>query len=112
MNKTKDSSGSMPAPKQPRLATPAVVASEVIEPFSPDPVTTLMIRNLANNVTQLQIINEIKKFGYDGTIDFLYMSKIQFTSSTQRSLPMRSMGSCYVPHMCSLRCDRFGHLVA
>merc|ERR1719460_2697826 len=37
------------------------------------PVTTLMVRNLPRNITQLDLINELNQAGFEATYDFVYM---------------------------------------
>lgn len=40
---------------------------------SPKVVTTLMIQNLPRALTQLELVTELNKFGFEGTYDFAYM---------------------------------------
>lgn len=59
--------------------------SEIIQPVveeanSERPVTTLMIRNLPPHITQVCLIKELNKNGFEGTYDFVYMPQCFHTS--------------------------------
>jgi len=48
------------------------------------PVTTLMIRNLPPHISQIQLIEELRACGFEGTYNFVYVPQQDFTTSENK----------------------------